>query len=114
MSPVNAAVQYALLKSVTGVAPNFALDYPSIVTSKGDLFGSTSMVMDPVPDGRKLVFNWDPSEEELSTEEQLAHGDDRVAFLFFNVTKGRFLRYLVKIRVSAKYQSCSPSIALRT
>lgn len=94
MSPVNAAVQYALLNSVTGVSPNFALNYPSIVISKGTLPGSTSMAMNPVPDGRKLVFNWDQTLEELNPTQQLERRLDRVTFLFYNVTKGKFLRYL--------------------
>jgi hypothetical protein len=100
MSPVNAAVQYALSNSVIGLAPNFSLDLPSIVLSKGSLPDSPSMSVGEVGAGHKLVFTWDLA-QEFNPAEAVLYGSDRATFLMYNVTKNKFLRYISYVDRSA-------------
>jgi len=40
---MNAAVDYNLERAVTGVSPNYVLDYPKVLFSKGRLAGANAM-----------------------------------------------------------------------
>ncbi|HKG05833.1 MAG TPA: DUF6266 family protein [Pedobacter sp.] len=57
MSAWNAAISYNFLNSITGVAPNFTIDYPKVLFSQGKLAKGKSVEMATTTDAQ-LDFSW--------------------------------------------------------
>ncbi|SDZ84840.1 DUF6266 family protein [Pedobacter hartonius] len=93
MSPSNAAVQDLLNNAITGVAPNFKIDYPNVTLSKGSLPDSPSMKLLPPVAGAQLVVTWNPV--ELGEEDALVYGQDLTVFMVYDEDANRFL-FLVR------------------
>lgn len=85
MSTTNAAVQHALKNAITGVAPNFKLDFSRVLFSKGSLENSLNLVLTPPVSGGKLFVTWDPA-EEFSDAELLVRNLDEATFVVYNET----------------------------
>jgi len=83
LSPMNVAVQYHLGNAITGVAPNFAIDYTKVVLSKGELFGVYEAAVTGVA-GSTMHINWtiDAIEVEGTTD------DDAVFIVFYSPATG--------------------------
>lgn len=58
LSPMNEAAKYNLLNAITGVAPNFEIDYSKIAIANGTL-RPVSKVVVTVNEAGKLVVTWD-------------------------------------------------------
>lgn len=119
MSAVNAAVQYHLKNAVTGVAPDFEIDYASVQISKDkaglEQYGDASIA--PAA-GAILNLTWDPAGAYVE-EQQLVRGLDKVLFLLYDETKdlyfvsvgaglrskGQFAVHLPKIFVGGNLHS---------
>jgi hypothetical protein len=84
-SPWTAAVSYNLRNAVTGVAPNFAIDYPKVVFCKGQLSTPTDWSVSSGT-GAALEFEW-------SKEFNVGAGadTDKVTFVTYNPTRGSFI-----------------------
>lgn len=87
MSAINAAVQYHLKNAVTGVSPNFKIDYTKVQISKdkGGLenYGDAEIV--PAA-GAILNLTWDPA-GAYSEAQQLVRNLDKGVFLLYDETK---------------------------
>lgn len=86
VSAINAAVQYHLKNAVTGVSPNFRIDYTKVKLSrdKGGLenYGDAAIV---AVAGANLNLTWDPA-GAYSEAEQLIRKQDRGVFLLYDET----------------------------
>ena len=84
-SAMNAAVSYNLLNAVTGVSPNFVVDYPKFMYSKGKLSGPADHEVETTVVAQ-LKFNW-------SAELMNGLGDDTdmATILVYNPAKDVFL-----------------------
>jgi len=109
MSPANAAVQELLANAITGVSPNYTIDFPKVVFSKGGLYDALTLrVMPPLPD-LELRFTWNPA--ELPSEEALQYADDRIAFVLYDEVTGRFITLLgAAARSAGTYQLSVPFV----
>ena len=59
ITPMNAAVRYHLINAVTGISPNFKVDYSKMVFSVGKMRSASNLKVVPIA-GSKLKFSWDP------------------------------------------------------
>ncbi|WP_316735757.1 DUF6266 family protein [Pedobacter aquatilis] len=93
VTPLNAAIAYHLKESVTGISPDFAIDYSKVLFSRGELLGPWLPVA--TPDARQqLTINW----EDNSTS-SFANATDMATILIYNpVTK----EYMYADQVAAR------------
>lgn len=85
MSPFNAAVRYNLQNAVTGVAPNYAIDYPKVLLSRGALAPAYDLVMSTTLDAQ-LDFTWQDNIGEYTGEDT-----DLAAFIVYNPLQQLFV-----------------------
>lgn len=89
MSPMNAAVQFNLKNAITGVTPDFKVDYPNVQISKGSLLGSSTITVAAVA-GAMLNITWDVT-AELSESDQLLRSTDEGVIMLYAENGKRFL-----------------------
>ena len=85
LTPINAAFQFNLDKAITGVYPNYALDYAKMSIADGGLYGGGTVAV--AHDAGELTFSWSP--EESATFETFA--DDLVFVLAYHPEKDEFI-----------------------
>lgn len=85
MSPRNAALSYNLANAVTGVAPNYAIDYGKVVFSRGVLDLPESIAVSAAA-GAKLDFSW-----AAPIGDSNALGTDKATFLVYNPIRDKFV-----------------------
>ncbi|RZL02589.1 MAG: hypothetical protein EOO89_29035 [Pedobacter sp.] len=84
-SAMNAAVSYNIKHAVTGIAPNYVLDYPKFMYSTGMLSGPTNPEVETTVVAQ-LKFNWDDS-----LETGIGSATDLATLLVYNPAKDRFI-----------------------
>nr|WP_068893085.1 DUF6266 family protein [Pedobacter panaciterrae] len=86
-SPMNYAVAYHLKNAIIGVAPNFTIDYPKILFSKGklELPADADVTSEP---GSELVFNWDTG----GLDDKYIDATDKLSILIYNPVLDRFVK----------------------
>ncbi|MGY4383407.1 hypothetical protein ACVWYN_000426 [Pedobacter sp. UYP24] len=88
ISPMNAATSYTLKYAITGVSPNYTIDYSKVVVSAGDLDQpyNPGMIMSTPAE---IKFNWD-----AQVEAQMDYGKntDTVTFLVFCPILNKFTK----------------------
>lgn len=85
MSGWNAAVGYNIENSITGVAPNYTIDYPKARFSQGELEPALNMVV-AVTEDAQLDFSWDANVGVFE-----GHATDRAVFIVYNPAKQKFV-----------------------
>lgn len=86
VSAMNAAVAYHLKTAITGVAPNFTLDYTKLKFSTGKLSLPASVGVDVTAPAR-LDFNWTLDGANAKYKD----ATDMVNVLVYNPTKNQFV-----------------------
>ncbi len=84
MSPMNAAVSYNLEKAVTGMSPNYVLDYPQVLFSKGKLDGANAFAMAST-EAAQLDFSW-----LANTGDFTGSSTDKVVVIVYNPVKDKY------------------------
>jgi len=87
ISPMNYAVAYHLKNAITGIAPNFMIDYPKVIFSKGKLMLPLTVDVTSDP-GAELGFNWDAG----GLEDKYLDATDMLSVLLYNPTLDRFVK----------------------
>lgn len=77
----NAAMSYILNNAVTGVAPNFSVNYTDALVSRGGLSGVLNGTTDLTTAG-EVTFGWDDNADEGN-----ANATDRIMLLVYNPLK---------------------------
>lgn len=77
----NAAMSYVLNNAITGVEPNFEVDYANALVSRGGLSGALNPTVDLSVPG-EVTFNWDDNSMEGN-----ANATDRAMVLVYNPSK---------------------------
>ena len=85
MSAFNAAVSYGLRNAVTGVSPNFMVDYSKVMFSRGKLYNVTNPEAATAANA-VVDFTW-----TSSLYEEYSNADDQVCIVFFNPAKWNFV-----------------------
>ncbi len=85
LTPINAAFQFNLDKAITGVYPDYALDYAKVSIADGSLYGGGSVAV--AYDAGDLTFTWSTGNSE--TFETFA--DDMVYVLAYHAEKDEFI-----------------------
>jgi uncharacterized protein DUF6266 len=80
-SAFNAAMSSVLTSGITGVAPNFTVDYPNVLISKGDLKVALNPSFVATTPGQ-VSFGWDDNSTEVN-----ANITDKAMLLVYNSTK---------------------------
>lgn len=81
MTQFNAAMSYVLNNAITGVEPNFIVDYPTALLSRGNLSGVLNPTTDLATPG-EVTFNWDDNSAEGN-----ANTTDKAMLLVYNPLK---------------------------
>jgi hypothetical protein len=103
MSAQNAAMQYNLDRAVTGVAPNFTIDYPQVLFSRGKLAQAYQWTVSSATEGQ-LDFSWLPN---IGTWRGAA--TDLATFIAYNPVKDQFvIASGVAARSSLSYEMALP------
>lgn len=76
--PFNAAVKYNFKNIITGVYPNYTIDYSKVVYSVGKVEGAAMPAVN-LAGVDEVVFSWEPS-----TQNQFNRNTDRATFLLYN------------------------------
>ncbi|ACU05067.1 DUF6266 family protein [Pedobacter heparinus] len=85
MSARNAAFSYNVLHAITGVTPNYTIDYAKVMFSKGPL----DLPNDPqinVATAAKLDYSW-----AATTGDSNGLATDKFSFVVFNPSKNKFV-----------------------
>lgn len=85
-SPMNEAVSYHVKNAVTGVAPNFTIDYTKLQFSKGALRVPSSYSVDTTASG-KIDFNWVLD----GMDSRYKDGTDMINVMVYNPVKDQFV-----------------------
>lgn len=85
-SPMNEAVAYHLQHAITGVAPNFTLDYTKLKFSSGKLSIPATFSVDVTASG-KIDFNWSAD----GADHKYKDATDVINVLVYNPTKNQFV-----------------------
>ncbi|RYD98048.1 MAG: hypothetical protein EOP54_08935 [Sphingobacteriales bacterium] len=85
LTPYNAAVSYHLNNAVIGNSPNFEIDYPMVMFSRGELPGPAVPAMAANPGGA-LNFSWVDN-----ATANLAQPNDKAIVLVFHVATKEFV-----------------------
>jgi hypothetical protein len=80
-SKYNLAVSYHLQEAVSGVNPDFLIDYTKVIFSKGDLLGLENAVTTPQATA-EILFSWDDN-----SGQGLALGTDNLVVIAYNATR---------------------------
>ena len=81
----NSAMSYLLKNAITGVAPDFVIDYPAALISRGSLTGSLNAALDVATAG-SAGFSWDDN-----TGSGNALATDKAMLLIYNESKGEVI-----------------------
>lgn len=109
MSPSNAAVQDLLNSAITGIAPDYGIDYTKVTLSRGNLYDAATLALLPAAAGAEVVITWNPA--ELQPDEALTHADDRMVIVMYAEQRNRFILYnRVAPRSAGRYTAEVPFI----
>lgn len=85
LSPFNAIVSHHLSNAVIGASPNFEIDYPKVVFSRGELPGVSNPQLNAVA-GNALSISW-----QDNSQANLAKAEDKAVVLVYNSITGEFI-----------------------
>ena len=85
-TPMNTAVSYHLRNAVTGVSPNFTMDYPQVMFSQGKVKKGGNAVVSATTVA-ELDFSWTFS----GIDGRFEKGTDRLSILVYNRDKHDFV-----------------------
>jgi hypothetical protein len=83
MTGINAAMGYNIKNALTGTYPNFAIDYPNALVSRGNLAGALNQVAASTVAGT-VHFTWDDNSGEIS-----ASAYDKTLLVVYNPAQNR-------------------------
>jgi hypothetical protein len=107
MSPSNAAVQDLLNNAITGIAPDFQIDYTKVTLSKGNLDGAHTLALLPAVAGGEVILTWNPA--ELQEEEAALRAADRIVIVMYDEQIDRFILFRrVAERSVGRYEATVP------
>lgn len=88
-SAMNAAVSYNLNNAITGVSPNFTVDFSKLLISKGKLAEPAELDVE-MNQAAKVKFSW-----EMDPQMQKEDGEptDTAVFVLYNPAKDKFVKY---------------------
>ena len=79
-TPMNVAVRYHLLEAITGVFPNYSIDYAKVKFSVGRLRKVSDLNIDALA-GAKLKFTWTHNYRN----DKHGNGSDLASFMVYNL-----------------------------
>jgi hypothetical protein len=83
MSPMNAAVQYNLKNSISGVSPAFELDYDQVKLANGNLPGFSDPTVVALAAG-KLTVTWDAAnDDQIDPDEKALRNSDTLRLVTY-------------------------------
>ncbi len=105
MSAFNVAVQQVLTEAITGTYPSFAIDYPNVKISKGNLAMLSGDRLESTTFGAVTLIWKDNTDTDAE-----AHADDELMALVYNPAKGRSVfRLKAALRSEETYTFTLPS-----
>ncbi|RZM13349.1 MAG: hypothetical protein EOO88_44745 [Pedobacter sp.] len=85
VTPLNAAVSDLINFGLTGMSPNFTVDYSKVIYSKGELFEPWTPEVESAVSG-EVTFNWATPPASI-----LAQPDDQLTVIVYNPEKGKYV-----------------------
>jgi hypothetical protein len=81
MTPSNAASSYNLKHAVLGTYPNFTMDYPNVLVSRGEVAPAFNQVATSTV-AAAITFSWDDNSDEMNADPL-----DKTLLLIYNPVK---------------------------
>jgi hypothetical protein len=97
----NAAMSYTLNNAITGIEPDFVIDYPNALVSKGVLSGALNPSMD-LATPNEVSFIWDDNSDQGN-----ANATDKSMLLIYNPSQKESIAVLSGATRAAGAQSVS-------
>jgi len=95
-TPMNVAVSYNISAAITGVSPNFTLDYAKIRFSNGKLALPDGLTVESLA-AAKLKFSW----LHADPDDKLLDATDMATILVYNPVKAKFVKVVNVVPRSA-------------
>ncbi|MET1057613.1 MAG: DUF6266 family protein [Pedobacter sp.] len=105
--PFAAAVQYNIDNAVTGIAPNYKIDFPNVKLSKGRLESSNTLQLVMAADG-DFTVTWDPA--DIDPAEKAERDLDKVMLVVYDPLHNRIYYNDVFTRGDYKITSTIPRL----
>ena len=99
----NLAVSYHVLEAVTGTYPDYAINYPLVIITKGELAGFQAPEAVAAP-GSTIAFTWVDN-----TGLALAYADDQMVAVVYNAARKEFKHEQTALRSEAGYNFSLPA-----
>jgi hypothetical protein len=90
LSPVNTAVQYNLNNAITGVSPDFSIDFSKLLISNGNLASVADFDLIPVAEGN-VTITWDTDDRDFGPDEKAIRAKDSARLVLYNEDADAFL-----------------------
>jgi len=103
LTAMNAASSYHLKNAITGIAPAYAVDYPKVVISRGELDGAAAAEIGSAA-GHIVDFSW-----ESYTEMAYGKPTDLAVLLVYCEAENRFVFYRQTLRSVGEYSLVVPA-----
>jgi hypothetical protein len=81
MTPANAALSYNFKNAIQGTYPNFTIDYPNALVSRGEIAPAFNQAAASTVAGT-IAFTWDDNSDEMNSA-----ADDKTLLLVYNPEK---------------------------
>jgi hypothetical protein len=107
LSPVNAAVQYHLNEAVTGVTPNFKVDFTKLLISNGKMPGVAKITFTALAEGNVKV-TWSPDVSNFPPLERPLRIKDSARLLLYNENADSFTLTGYEMRSVGTIESMAP------
>jgi hypothetical protein len=83
MTGINAAMSYNIKNALTGTYPNYAIDYPNALVSRGDLASALNQVASSTVAGT-VKFDWEDNSGEIG-----ASATDKTLLVIYNPSQNQ-------------------------
>jgi hypothetical protein len=87
MTAMNLATKYHLDNAVTGVKPNYLINYPAVQFTTGKLDRATAVAA--AVEGRAVTISW----LDTGVPSEISSDKDRATVIFYSTKQKKFLRY---------------------
>jgi len=90
LSPVNTAVQYNLNNAITGVSPDFRIDFAKLLISNGNLASVVDYDLVAAAEGNVTV-TWNTDDRDFGPDEKAIRAKDSARLVLYNEDADAFM-----------------------
>ena len=96
-TPVNTAVKYHIKNAITGISPDFALDFTKVRLSNGAEDSDNDVQVQAADAGAMMNITWSP-EVGGSQKQRDLRNTDLACIVFYHIAKGRYISSIGEVK----------------